>query len=160
MGLSPPGITHVTLLRIMSKTTDIHLHSALLFTPEEEDDRRWWWCVFFFFFHLSFTVGLHQFAERRMPLDFELHHRAVLSRHLQVDVFVIFSLHSFLKMDTVRERDEVRGHRDTETSLWDSDKQQKPRRISQLQQNFLNFTTKKSRNQFKQRNLKSKRSFK
>lgn len=49
--------------------------------------------------HLSLAVRLHEFAERRVSLDLELHHRAVLSRHLQVYVVVVFCFHSLL-MDT------------------------------------------------------------
>lgn len=79
---------------------------------DDDDDE-----VVGFFFHLSFTVGLHQFTERRVPLDFELHHRAVLSRNLQVDVFVIFSLHTFLKRGTVRQSDEEGRHWVTETEI-------------------------------------------
>lgn len=44
---------------------------------------------------LSFAVGLHEFAERSVPFDFELDHGAVLSGHFQVDV-VVFSFHSLL----------------------------------------------------------------
>lgn len=46
---------------------------------------------------LSLTVGLHEFDERRVSLDFELHYRSILTRHLQVNVLVVFCLHSFLR---------------------------------------------------------------
>lgn len=45
--------------------------------------------------HLPLAVGLHQLAERRVPLDLELHDGAILPSHLQVDV-VVLCLHSFL----------------------------------------------------------------
>lgn len=45
--------------------------------------------------HLPLAVGLHQLAERRVPLDLELHDGAILPGHLQVDV-VVLCLHSFL----------------------------------------------------------------
>lgn len=44
---------------------------------------------------LPLAVGLHQLAERRVPLDLELHDGAILPGHLQVDV-VVLCLHSFL----------------------------------------------------------------
>lgn len=49
--------------------------------------------------HLSVTVGLHEFAERSVSFDLELHDGAILACHLQVDVFITFSLHSFLRGD-------------------------------------------------------------
>lgn len=49
--------------------------------------------------HLPFTVGFHQFAEWSVPLDFKLHHRAILPRHLQVDVLIVLSLHSLLEIE-------------------------------------------------------------
>lgn len=48
--------------------------------------------------HLALTVGLHQLAERRVPLDLELDDGAVLPGHLQVDVAVL-RLHSLLQRD-------------------------------------------------------------
>lgn len=53
--------------------------------------------------HLPFTVGFHQFAEWSVPLDFKLHHRAILPRHLQVDMLIVLSLHSLLVKETERE---------------------------------------------------------
>lgn len=46
--------------------------------------------------HLALAVGLHQLAERRVSLDLELDHGAVLPGHLQVDV-VILRLHPLLQ---------------------------------------------------------------
>lgn len=54
--------------------------------------------------HLPFTVGFHQFAEWSVPLDFKLHHRAILPRHLQVDMLIVLSLHSLLVRGRARER--------------------------------------------------------
>lgn len=51
--------------------------------------------------HLPLAVGLHQLAERRVPLDLELHDGAILPGHLQVDV-VVLCLHSFLGGKTGR----------------------------------------------------------
>lgn len=51
--------------------------------------------------YLPLTVGLHQLAERGVPLDFELNHGAVLSRYFQVDV-VVFRFHTFLDKGTRR----------------------------------------------------------
>lgn len=45
--------------------------------------------------YLPLAVRLHQLAERRVPLDLELHHGAVLPGHLQVDV-VVLRFHPFL----------------------------------------------------------------
>jgi len=50
-----------------------------------------WWS------HLPFTIGFHQFVERSVPLDLELHHRAILPCHFQVDVLIALGLHSLLK---------------------------------------------------------------
>lgn len=49
--------------------------------------------------HLPLAVRLHQLAERRVPLDLELHHGAVLPRHFQVDV-IILCFHAFLGEET------------------------------------------------------------
>lgn len=46
--------------------------------------------------HLSVAVGFHEFAERRVPFDLELHHRPILTCDLQVYVFVALRLHAFL----------------------------------------------------------------
>lgn len=46
--------------------------------------------------HLPLAVGLHQLAQRGVPLDFELDHGAVLPGHLQVDV-VVLRLHALLQ---------------------------------------------------------------
>lgn len=46
--------------------------------------------------HLSLTVRLHQFNERRLPLDLELYDRSILTRNLQVYVLVAFCLDGFL----------------------------------------------------------------
>lgn len=49
--------------------------------------------------HLPFTVGFHQFAEWSVSLDLKLHHRAILPRHLQVDVLIVLGLHSLLESE-------------------------------------------------------------
>ena len=47
--------------------------------------------------HLPFTICFHQFAERSVPFDLELHHRAILACDLQVDVLIVLRFHSLLK---------------------------------------------------------------
>lgn len=59
--------------------------------------------------HLPFTVGFHQFAEWSVSLDFKLHHRAILPRHLQVDVLIVLSLHSLLQRGREREKKSWKG---------------------------------------------------
>ena len=51
--------------------------------------------------HLSFAVSLHEFAEGGVSLYFELDHRTVLPRNLQVDV-VVLRLHSLLMNRAVK----------------------------------------------------------
>lgn len=43
---------------------------------------------------LPLAVGLHQLAERRVPLDLELHDGAILPGHLQVDVVILYPITS------------------------------------------------------------------
>lgn len=43
--------------------------------------------------HLSLAVGLHEFDERCVSFDLELHYRSILTRYLQVYVFIVFCLH-------------------------------------------------------------------
>lgn len=47
--------------------------------------------------HLSLAVGLHEFDERRVSFDLELHYRSILTCYLQVYVFIVFCLHCFLR---------------------------------------------------------------
>lgn len=54
--------------------------------------------------HLSLAVGLHEFDERRVSFDLELHYRSILTCYLQVYVFVVFCLDCLLR-DKVRERE-------------------------------------------------------
>lgn len=46
--------------------------------------------------HLSLAVGFHEFNERRVSFNLELHYRSILACYLQVYVFIVFRLHCFL----------------------------------------------------------------
>lgn len=87
--------------------------------------------------HLSLAIGFHEFDERRVSFDLELHYRSILTCYLQVYVFVVFRLDCFLR-DEVGERktvdDGTEGSRAETISSINQSKEEK--RKTHLQASF------------------------
>lgn len=86
------GLAHLSIRLLLCQPGQRSSKPPEMASCEEEETR-----LIVYFSHLPFTISLHQLAERSVPFDFELHHRAILASHLQVDVLAVLRLHSLLQ---------------------------------------------------------------